>query len=278
MIPASDLDFIAGLCRARAGLRVDAEKAYLIESRLAVVARREGYDSAEDFVETVRVRGDARLAWAAVEAMAQPESEFFRDRHVFAALANEILPAMARAPGGEPIRVWSAACGAGQEVYSLAMLLSEVPALSARVELFASDLSERALEKAQAGLYSQFEVQRGLPARLLVRHFEKAGEAFVLSPQIRRAPRWRRANLMDDISPLGRFDVVLCRGLLGQMEPDARAQVLRRLHAVLKPGGRIVLGLKDDPGPDLTAVGAGIYAARATGRDAERRDGIRPAA
>lgn len=270
MIPAPDLDFVVALCRARAGLKVDAEKAYLIESRLAVVARREGYDSAEDFVETVRVRGDERLAWAAVEAMLPAETGFFRDRHVFAALVNEILPALARAPGGEPVRVWSAACGTGQEIYSLAMLLADAPALSARVELFAADLSERALEKAQAGLYSQFEVQHGLPARLLVRHFEKAGEAFVLSPHIRRTTRWRRANLMDDISPMGRFDVVMCRGLLGQMHPDARGAVLRRLQAALKPGGRLVLGLKDDPGPDLVAVGPGIYG--------DRRDVVRSAA
>lgn len=270
MIPAADLEYIAALCRARAGLKVDAEKAYLIESRLAVVARREGYDSPEDFIETVRVRRDDHLTWAAVEAMVLSESEFFRDRHVFRALVDETLPALARAPGGEPVRVWSAACGTGQEVYSLAMLLSDLPALSARVELFASDLSDRALEKAQAGLYSQFEVQRGLPARLLVRHFEKAGEAFVLSPQIRRMARWRRANLMDDIARFGRFDVVMCRGLLPQLAPEARARVLQQLRDATRPGGRIVLGLRDDPGPDLIAVGPGVYG--------DRRDIVRTAA
>jgi chemotaxis protein methyltransferase CheR len=262
MIPPSDLAFISALCLSRAGLKVDVEKAYLIESRLAPVARREGYDSPADFVETIRMRGDERLGWAAIEAMTLPEPEFFRDRHVFETLMSDVLPGFARAPGGEPVRVWSAACGTGQEVYSLAMLLADAPALSARVELFASDLSESALEKAQAGIYSQFEVQRGLPARTLVRHFEKIGEAFALSPRIRQMVRWRRANLMDDPARFGRFDLVLCRGLLNQLAPEGRERVLRHLHKALKPGGRLVLGLRNDPGPDLVAVGPGIYGAR----------------
>lgn len=271
MIPPGDLSFVASLCLTRAGLKVDAEKAYLIESRLAAVARREGYDSAEDFIETVRIRGDEGLIWATVEAMAQAEAEFFRDRQVFQALVDDILPAMARAPGGEPVRVWSTACGTGQEVYSLAMLLADFPALSARVELFASDLSDRALEKAQAGLYSQFEVQRGLPARLLVRHFEKLGEGFVLSPRIRRMIRWRRANLLDDLSRFGRFDVVMCRGLLPLLAPEARARVLKSLRAALRPDGRLVLGVRDDPGPEFSPVGPGVFVPG-------RRDAVRSAA
>jgi chemotaxis protein methyltransferase CheR len=131
------------------------------------------------------------------------------------------------------------------------------------VELFASDLSERALEKAQAGIYSQFEVQRGLPARTLVRHFEKLGEAFALSPRIRQMVRWRRVNLMDDLARFGQFDLVLCRGAAGPAgaggrEPRAAppAGALRRAAAGAGPEGR--------PGRPVARVGPGVYAAATT--------------
>lgn len=260
MIAADDLSYVVDLCEKRAGLRVDADKAYLIESRLAPVARREGYDSPEDFVQTLRLRGDERMGWAAVEAMILPEPEFFRDRSVLQQLIDEVLPALARGRGGEQVRVWSAGCGTGQEVYSLAMMLAEAPALSQRVELFGSDLSERSLEKAQAGIYSQFEVQRGLPARALVRHFEKIGDGFALSPRIRQMVRWRRINLMDDLSRAGQFDLVLCRGVLAQLALAPRERVLTQLGRALAPGGRLVLALRDEPGPGFARVAPGVFA------------------
>lgn len=260
MIDPDDLAFLSALCLTRAGLRVDAEKSYLIESRLGPVARREGYASPASFIQALR-EGDDRLAWAAVEAMALPEMAFFRDRDVFHHLAHEVLPALVQARAGQPVRVWSTACGTGQEIYSLAMLLADAPALGGRIELYASDLSERSLEKAQAGLYSQFEVQRGLPARLLVRHFEKRGEAFQLSPRIRQMVRWRRVNLMDDLSPYGQFDLVLCRNLLVQLAAEAVAHVHGQLKGALAPGGRLLLGLRD-PAGDLAPAGAqgGVFA------------------
>jgi chemotaxis protein methyltransferase CheR len=259
MIPRSDLAFVSALCLARAGLRVDIERSYLIESRLGPVARREGFEGPESFIEALRERGDERLGWALVEAMVLPEPEFFRDRAVFQTLADEVLPELVRARGGEPVRVWSAGCGTGQEIYSLAMMLAETPQLSGRVELFGSDLSERCLEKAQAGIYSQFEVQRGLPARTLVRHFEKIGEAFAVSPRIRQQVRWRRVNLMDDLGRNGRFDLVLCRSTLGQLAPEAHGRVLRSLSGALAPGGRLVLGLRDDPGGAFRRIGPGVF-------------------
>jgi chemotaxis protein methyltransferase CheR len=248
MIEADDREFLAELCLARAGLQIDPGKAYLIDSRIAPVARREGFTSARAFVDALRADPDSRLAWAVVEALAQSETDFFRDRALFTCLVEEVLPELARARGGERVRVWSAACGAGQEIYSLAMLLADAPGPQIPVELYASDLSERALEKAQAGLYSQFEVQRGLPARTLVRHFEKEGESFALSPRIRQMVRWRRINLLDDLSRLGQFDLILCRNLLPQLAPPARARVLEQLRGVLAPGGRLVLGPNDPSG------------------------------
>lgn len=263
MISPMDRAYLAALCLARAGLKVDPEKPYLIESRLAPVARREGFLSPADLIGALRTRKDERLSWAAVEAMAMPEPEFFRDRAVFDRLATEILPDLVARRGGEPVRIWSTACGTGQEIYSLAMMLADSPRLKATWELFGSDLSERSLEKAQAGLYSQFEVQRGLPARTLVRHFEKRGEAFVLSPRIRQMVRWRRVNLLDDLSRFGQFDLLLCRNLLGNLAPEAQVRVRAALASALAPGGRLVLGLRDAKGDQLKSVAPeiGLYAA-----------------
>ena len=237
-----DRELIARLCAERAGLKVDVERAYLLENRLAPVARREGFASVHDFVCAVRDRDEERLIWAAVEAMSPAESAFFRDAPAFDSVVGEVLPELARRRPGEPLRLWAAACGAGQEVYSLAMALEEAGPLAAPVELFASDLCERRLEKAQAGVYSQFEVQRGLSARRLVRHFEGLGEGFALSPRLRRTVRWRRVNLMEDIGRLGLFDLVLCRNLTGYLVDDARAKVLANLESALAPGGCLVLG------------------------------------
>jgi chemotaxis protein methyltransferase CheR len=271
MMPATNRLYLAALCLARAGLRIDSEKAYLIESRLSPVARREGFTSVEGLIEAARERGDERLNLAMVEAMVLPETEFFRDWPVFEALAGEVLPALVREKGGEPVKVWSAACGGGQEIYSLAIMLAEAGGLASKVELFASDISERNLEKAQAGLYSQIEVQRGLPARALVNHFEKRGESFGVSPRLRQMVRWRRVNLLDDLARFGRFDVVLCRGLLPQLAPEAQARVLDNLGAALTPEGRLVLGLKDAaPGFAVVATGLGLFGPPA--------DGVRSAA
>lgn len=253
MIAAQDLEFLAALCLKRAGLKVDPAKAYLVESRLAPLARRECFSSTEAFVAALRHGADDRLIWAAVEAMALPEREFFHDYKVFDALAHEVAPALSRARGGEPVRIWSAACGAGQEIYSLAMLLADAPGVG-KVELFASDLSERSLEKAQAGRYSQFEIQRGLPARMLVRHFEKDGESFVLSPRVRQMVRWRRVNLMDDLSRLGQFDLILCRGVLSQLAPEAGSRLMEQLRAGLAPGGALLLGPNDSAGRNFVRV------------------------
>jgi chemotaxis protein methyltransferase CheR len=254
MIPIQDREFLAALCLARAGLKVDAEKSYLIESRMGPLARREGYDSPEAFIESLRTQPNDRQAWAAVEAMALSETGFFRDRGVFDKLEREVLPDLVRARAGGAVRIWSTACGSGQEVYSLGMLLADAPHLADRVELFASDLSKRSLEKAQAGLYSQFEVQRGLPARRLVRYFENRGDLFALSPRIKQMVRWRRVNLLDDLSRFGQFDLILCRYVLSSLAPDARSQVVAALRGALAPGGRLVLGLKEPGGDGLDAV------------------------
>ena len=260
---------VAALCAERVGLRVDAEKVYLLENRLAPVARREGFGAIVDLLQAVRDRGDERLAWAVVEAMAPTETSFFRDAPTLDLAVTQALDDLARRPEGQTLRIWVAACGGGQEVYSVAMLLDELAPAGATIELCASDLSERRLEKARSGAFSQFEVQRGLPARRLVRHFEKLDDSFVLTARIRQMVRWRRVNLMEDLSPLGPFDLVFCRNVLGGLLEAARTRVLASLGDILAPGGCLVLS-PQDAAPNLTASAgrAGIYRAEAGRRAA----------
>jgi len=158
------------------------------------------------------------------------------------------VPRVLKAKGeGEQVRVWSAGCAGGQEIYSLAMLQAEAPAPTGRVELFASDLSTRLLEQAQRGIYTSFEAQRGLTARRLVRHFQNRGQDFQLARPLRQQVRWRRVNLIEDLSPLGRFDVVLCRYVLGALTAEARGRVLQQLLGVVAQGGVLLLGLEETP-------------------------------
>ncbi|CAN7186395.1 protein-glutamate O-methyltransferase CheR [Phenylobacterium sp. LjRoot219] len=245
---SDDNAFLVGLCAERAGLRIDPHKAYLIESRLGPVARREGFGSVGELVEAVRVRGEERLAIACVEAMAPSETAFFRDRAVFEHLWREVVPKLARRRPDGAVRIWSVGCGAGQEVYSFAMLQADEPAPTGPVELFASDLSERLLDRARLGVYSSFEVQRGLSARQLVRHFENRDEHFQLAKRLRQDVRWRRVNLLDDLAPLGVFDVVLCRYVLSALTDAARARAADQLSRLVAGDGVLVLG-QGEPAP-----------------------------
>ena len=256
MIPR-DLEFVAQLCAQRSGLLVEPEKAHLAENRLAPVARREGFASIEELVAAVRLRDEDRLVWAVVEAMWPAETSFFRDPEVFERLGQKVLPQLSAA--GRLLRMWAAACGGGQEVYSLAMLLAEQPPAGA-FELFGSDLCERRLEKAQAGAYSQFEVQRGLSAHRLVRHFEAAEGGFALSPRLRQTVRWRRANLTEDLGRLGQLDLVMCRNLLSSLTPQAREQAVANLAGAVAPGGYLVLGREEQAVGLVAVAGApGFY-------------------
>lgn len=230
-------DQVAEVVAARAGLRLDLERPYLIESRLAAVARREGYGSVRELVRALRERGEERLVWAAVEAFAPGPAGFFREPATLAALAREL---QARSEAGASPRVWAAACGAGQEIYSLAMLLDEAGIEG--VELVASDLSEGRLEKARAGVYSHFEVQQGLTARRLVRHFTNRDDGFALEAELRAQVRWRRVNLIEPPFGLGGFDVILCRDVLAGFVAAARERIVGQLSRSLRPGGRLVLG------------------------------------
>ena len=248
-----EIEIIRRIVQARSGMVINPDKTYRIETCLAPVARREGFADISEMVRDIQAKRDNALMWTVTEALANTETSFFRDRAPFQQFREDILPELAMARGDKPIRIWSAACSTGQEPYSLAMIVddeaSKYPGM--KIELFGSDLSERCLEKAQSGLYTQFEVQRGLPIRLLVRHFEKNDETWSLSPRIRQSVRWRRVNLLADLSGLGQFDVIFCRNVMSGFDREVSRRVLDQLAAALPEDGRLILGI-DETGSDFT--------------------------
>ena len=262
-----DVEVVRAVVLSRSGVALDPSKAYLIENHLAAVVRREGFASHAELVQAVRARRDDKLMWAVTDALTSSETSFFRDRAPFDQFAEEILPRLAARRDDRPIRLWSAACSTGQEPYSLAMIIDAERSKLAgvQVELFGSDLSERCLEKAQSGLYTQFEVQRGLPIRLLVQHFEQRDELWALSPRMRQMVRWRRVNLLADLRALGQFDVIFCRNVISTFDETVRRRVLEQLALALPRDGLLVLGL-DETAEGVTealrpaAGGRGLYA------------------
>jgi chemotaxis protein methyltransferase CheR len=181
-----------------------------------------------------------------VEAMTTNESSFFRDLKPFDQLRDFVLPELMKGRGGgkRTLRIWSAACSSGQEPYSLAMLLSEHKERLAgwQIEIVATDLSTEILEKAQTGIYTQFEVQRGLPIQLLVKYFHQEGERWRIDPAIAAMVRFRSLNLLEDFTHLGRFDVVFLRNVLIYFDQPTKTAVLDRMSRILNPDGFLYLG------------------------------------
>jgi chemotaxis protein methyltransferase CheR len=232
---------LAVIVEATAGLRLSPEQAYQVEIRLAPVAAGLHPPTLDGLTAALAAAPTAELRSAVTEALLSTETVFFRDREIFQHLRATVLPALA-ARRSAPVRVWSAACATGQEPYSLALMASDA---GLSLDLCASDLSNAALQKARAGAYSQFEVQRGLPVRQLLRGFDKVDELWRVKPELRAAVRWRRFNLLEDTAPLGGFDLILCRYVLASMTAVAQRTVLTGLARALNQGGVLVLGLDE---------------------------------
>ncbi len=246
MSPA-DLDFLSALVRVRSGLVLAGERGFFAETRLSPLARRVGVASVSELVQRVKDGEDERLLRSVVEAMLNPETAFFRGRQTFKGLEDRILPEVAQRRG-RPARVWSAGCSTGQEPYSLAMTAEDHPRLG-DIDILATDLSSAAIEKAESGVYTHFEVQRGLPIRSLLRHFEPLDDGWRLRARVRDRIRWRRLNLVDAFAVAEPFDVVMCRHVLDAFDPRSRAATLQRLTAALAPDGWLVLGA-DEAAPE----------------------------
>ena len=240
-----DFDMFSNLLKQRSGLVLTKDKAYLLESRLMPVARKWNMKGLEDLAQAVRTRKDEPLLRDITEAMTTNESSFFRDQKPFDLFKQLVLPKLMEARATKKvIRVWSAACSSGQEAYSLAMLLlEEGPKLAGwKIEIVGTDISAEMVERCRSGLYTQFEVQRGLPITLLVKYFKQNGDKWQISPQIRQMATFREFNLLTDLSALGQFDVVFCRNVLIYFDQPTKGRVLDQISRIMPPDGFLYLG------------------------------------
>jgi chemotaxis protein methyltransferase CheR len=258
--------FLAGLVKQRSGIVLTADKSYMLETRLGPMLRREGMAGLDALALRLRAPRAEALTAELVEALTTNESSFFRDGKPFEHL-RKLLPKLAAArAAGHVIRVWSAACSSGQEAYSIAMTVAELgPALGGRrVEILGTDLSREMLDRAQEGVFTQFEVQRGLPVQMLVKHFTQDGTRWRIKPELRGMARFQPFNLLDDPRALGRFDIIFCRNVLIYFDAPTKSRVLGAIAGLLPPDGVVylggaetVLGLTDRLVP--TAGERGVY-------------------
>ena len=273
-----DYDFFRKLLKERSGLVLSADKQYLVESRLLPLARRAGLAGPSELAQVLKGAGAEAQIVEVVEAMTTNESFFFRDKIPFDHFREQIMPALLAARAGQRnIRIWCAAASTGQEPYTLAMCLKEMAPRVAgwRIEIIATDLSTEVLEKAKAGIYSQFEVQRGLPIQLLVKYFSQVGENWQIAPELRAMVQYKPLNLLHNFSHLGQFDIIFCRNVLIYFDQETKIDVFDRLAKVLAPDGYLVLGAAEtvvgltDSFKPLTDQ-RGVYAPNAAGSKAAR--------
>jgi chemotaxis protein methyltransferase CheR len=240
------LDRLAGLLRSRSGLVIGPGKLYLLETRLAPLLRAEGLDDLDGLTRLIDAQGDDGAAAAAVvEAMTTNETSFFRDCYPFEHLKRQGLPQLLKArPDGHTVRIWSAGASSGQEAYSIAMTL-----LESRVRgtvppgwIIGTDIARAPLAQARRGRYTPFQVQRGLSHERLIRHFIPAGGEWQVKPALLTACQFRIWNLLDELTPLGRFDVVFCRNVLIYFDLPTKCRVLGNVARQLRPDGLLYLG------------------------------------
>ncbi|MGD0191843.1 MAG: protein-glutamate O-methyltransferase CheR [Rhizomicrobium sp.] len=242
---ANDFNFIATLLKERSGLSLTQEKVYLFDTRLLPIARRHNHASLQQLIAAMRNARSETLIAEVVDAMTTNETSFFRDRHPFDAMKKVILPGLIqRRAAQRHLRIWSAASSTGQEAYSLAMmLLDDFPALAGwHVEIVGTDISPTVIARARDGLYSTFEVQRGLSIQLLLKHFEQIGDQWRIRPGLRKMVDFRLFNLLGDLTSLGQFDVVLCRNVLIYFDLPLKTRILDALHGRIVRDGALVLG------------------------------------
>jgi chemotaxis protein methyltransferase CheR len=244
-IAATDFAYISSLVRDRSAIVLETGKEYLIEARLLPLAKERGAGTVAGLVHELRRSPAGPLRDLVVEAMTTNETSFFRDAHPFTALSEQILPDLVRAHSGDrSLNIWCAASSSGQEPYSIAMLVHDVVGAdpSWRVRLLATDLSPAMLARTREGVYSQFEVNRGLPANRLVRHFRKQGLHWQIEEPLRRMIETRQVNLNEELPSMPKMDIVFLRNVLIYFDIETKRRILARVRRVLRPDGYLILG------------------------------------
>ena len=241
----ADFDVYKDLLKENSGLILTSDKSYLIESRLNPIAKKWGYGDIPEMTAILRGVPPRDLVIDIVEAMTTNETSFFRDTRPFENLKNAVLPYYRdNAPAGKNLRIWSAAASSGQEAYSIAMTLKEEePKMPGwHYDILATDISHEILDRAKEGLYTQFEVQRGLPIRHLIKYFSQEEDKWAINKDIRDMIKYEYFNLLDDMSRLGKFDIIFCRNVLIYFDPPTKKDVMERMHELMAPDGFLFLG------------------------------------
>ena len=245
MIRGEDFELLCGIVKSRSGLTLSPDKAYLLENRLMAVARKWGMTDIDGLAAAVRGGPNEELLREITEAMTTNETLFFRDQTPFEQLEKVVLPRLLQSrKESRQIRIWSAACSSGQEPYSIAMILKGMGSIldDWRVEIRATDISRAMLDKARAGLYTQFEVQRGLPIAKLMKYFRQNGDKWEIDPTIRGMVEYKEFNLLQDPTPLGKFDVIFLRNVLIYLDTPTKTRVLENVWKLMPVDGVLYMG------------------------------------
>jgi chemotaxis protein methyltransferase CheR len=244
-ITNTDFDYVRKLVRERSAIVLEEGKEYLVESRLSALARREGILTVEDVVKQLRAAPTGPLQRRVVEAMTTNESSFFRDVNPYTALRKTLLPELMQLRSKErSLQIWSCACSSGQEPYSITMLLREhFPELESwKVRILCTDLSSEMVARSRSGIFSQLEVNRGLPAGMLIKYFEKKGLEWQIRDNVRQGMDFRELNLAGPWSGVPKSDLIMLRNVLIYFDLETKRQILGKLRQVLRPGGIVFLG------------------------------------
>ena len=246
LVDSADFDYIRKLLKDHTAIALDRSKVYLVNSRLLPIARDTGYDSVVALIKHLRSIPFGRLHTRTIEAIVTTETSFFRDFYPFEALRTELIPEIMnrRRQYGRNLSIWSAGCSSGQEPYSIAMMLGEsFPELATwDVRLYASDVSGSMLERCRTGLYTQNEVNRGLPAHLLVRYFRQEGSSWRLNSDLRSMVTFFRHNLAHDTATIPQVDIAIMRNVLIYFDAETKRRVLQRVRHQIRRGGFLMLG------------------------------------
>lgn len=246
---ASDVNFLAQLLKRRTGIAINPSKTSQIAMRLAPVARRFGFRNTDELMRDLPHARES-LVRTVIEAMTTNDTWFFRDRAPFEQFREIILPdLLSRRARSRKLRIWCAAASTGQEAYTLAMILTEARLAESgwSVELVASDINSECIARAKEGLYSSFEIQRGLSVKRLITYFTQENENWRICERLRRMVKFRVFNLLDDYGVFGEMDIIFCRNVLLYFEPQTKARVLERLSGTLAPDGYLVVGTAEIP-------------------------------
>lgn len=241
----ASLSIVCDFLRKNTAIILDPSKEYLVESRLAPLVEQYGYDSVYQLARAIDNHGQEALRIDVVNAMTTNETSFFRDKHPFDTLRDNVIPNVLKCNKEErTLNIWSNACSSGQEVYSIAILLKEhfSELRNWKVRLIATDISTAILKAAKAGKFNQSEINRGLPMPLLLKYFQKNGLSWQVNREIRDMVEFQQINLIEPFPHLPQFDIVFLRNVLIYFAPDSKGDIMRSIRRLMSPEGYLFLG------------------------------------